>query len=144
MSLGMRFQETMQGQLFPRDGAAPVTMTVNAFVQASSVFGMWQGEPMSLYGSVTIDDRLESTPASGHITIDLLQCRRIVYDLSWRDAEGHLGRFYGWKSIGIHRIVQRWTLLEGQVIQAGELLGQAQLRFALSSLPRFLASFRPL
>ena len=133
----------MQGQLFPRDGTAPVAMTIHAFVRAASVRGLWRGEPMSLHGSVTITDRQDTTAASGCITVDLLGCRRIVYDLNWRNDEGHLGRFYGWKSLGVDRVVQRWTQLDGQVIQAGELLGQAQLRFSLSSLPKFLASLRP-
>ncbi|MGB0592174.1 MAG: hypothetical protein ACPGU1_21025 [Myxococcota bacterium] len=143
MSLGVRFQETMRGQLVPRDGAAPSTMTVNAHVQAPSVFGMWRGEPMSLYGNVAIVERLEATPASGTITVDLLGCHRIVYELSWRGDDGRLGRFYGWKSLGFNHLVQRWTNLEGQVIEGGALLGDAQLRFALSSLPAFLASIRP-
>ena len=119
-------------------------MTVNAFVQASSVFGMWRGEPMPLYGSVAIADNLETTPTTGTITIDMLGCQRIVYDLTWRGEQGQLGRFYGWKTLGLRRLVERWTLLDGQVTLAGELLGQAQLRFALSSLPGFLASLRPI
>ena len=144
MSLGLRFEETMRGPLSPRDGGPPVTMTVNAFVQATSVFGMWRGEPMSLYGSVAIAELLETTPTTGSITIDMLGCQRIVYDLTWRDDQGSLGRFYGWKTLGLRRLVERWTVLDGQVTQAGELLGHAQLRFALSSLPGFLASVRPL
>jgi hypothetical protein len=143
MSVGVRFRETMQGQFIAHDGAAPASMVVHASVSAPSVRRLWLGEPMTLSGTVYIAHRLEATQTSGSIIVDLRDCRRIVYDLSWRDAEGRLGRFYGWKSLSITRLLRSWTELDGQVIEAGQLVGQARLRFDLSSLPQFLSSLRP-
>ena len=54
---------------------------------------------MQVTGHVTIAGHVTNATAEGAIELDLLGCRRVVYDLSWRNSEGLYSRFFGQKAL---------------------------------------------
>jgi hypothetical protein len=90
-----------------------------------------------------IEGLAHAAPTTGTIEVDLLGCRRIVYDLAWSDGDGERGRFYGWKALNLRHPVRSCTELTGKVVHGGELVGQATLYFDLADLPAFFRSVRP-
>jgi hypothetical protein len=143
MGVGLRFEETMRGHLAPATGAPPRSMTLRACVESTSITGLWLSEPMPLTGSMDIEGVVAAAPTTGTIEVDLLRCRRIVYDLAWLGTDGARGRFYGWKSLQLLSPLRSCTELTGKVVQEGKLVGEAVLRFDLRDLPAFLRTFRP-
>ena len=99
---------------------------------------------MQVTGHVTIAGHVTNATAEGAIELDLLGCRRVVYDLSWRNSEGLYSRFFGQKALRARRPIESWTTLKGHVHVGGALSGHATLRFDLRSLPAFLRTMRPL
>lgn len=143
MGVGIRFEETMRGHLAPLTGAERRRMTLHARVESPSLAGLWLNTPMTLTGTMELEGMGSAMPTTGTIEVDLLGCRRIVYDLGWRDADGAPARFFGWKSLSVRHLRQSVTELTGQVIEQGTLAGHATLRFDLADLPKFIGSLRP-
>ena len=133
----------MRGHLAPATGSVPCTMTLQACVESTSIAGLWLSVPMPMTGSVDIDGLVEAAPMTGTLEVDLLGCQRIGYDVAWCGTDGVRGRFYGWKSLQLLSPLRSWTELTGKVVQDGELIGEAILRFDLRDLPAFLKTFRP-
>ena len=132
----------MRGHLASLSGGAPREMVLHAAVQAPSLRRMWFNSPMTIDGLVTIEGMVAHAEAAGSLEVDLLGCRRVVYDLGWRDTEGALGRFFGWKSLDLRHPLRSTTELKGKVMRSGELVGHATLHFDLKDLPSFVRSFR--
>lgn len=137
--VAIRFRETMRGWAEiggeRRDFSFTVQVTSSRLIMALG--------PCRLQGTVSLEGLCHDSPIEeGVMDMGLPLRRRIGYDFSFRDQGGALCRFSGEKTVRYLRMARTMTTLKGQVRRGDEVLGPAELRFKLSELPAFLATFR--
>lgn len=139
---GLRFRETMTGAMSPADAGSTRRLSFEVTASARRLRHMILGGPLDLEGTISLEGSVEDAPATGTLTIDPLRRTHLTYELAWRDDDGRPHRFRGSKLRSLRAPVASMTELHGRVYDSGEILGDASLRFDLSTLPAFLGSFR--
>jgi len=141
--MGLHFEETMSGFVTAPERDRDFSFTVNADTTSLLAFGGWT--PMTLTGTATLDGVVEGAeilPGS-YLEIGVPLHRYLRYQVSFADAEGHVYRYFGQKTVRLLDLPGTMTTLEGRLFKDGSEVGPGTLRFNLGDLPAFLASCRP-
>ena len=143
--IGIRFEETMSGTLRVADGAPPAERPFSFTVEARGrrLSHLWSGAPLDLSGVVDLAGSVSRVSVRGTLTVEPIGGRRLVYELFWRDGQRRPHRFFGKKDLTLRHPLASMTILRGTVYRAGDVLGDATLKFELRDLPEFLGSMRP-
>ena len=141
--MGLHFEETMSGFVTAPEGERAFSFTVNANTSALTAFGGWA--PMSLTGKATLEGVVEGAEVlpGSYLEIGVPLHRYLRYQVNFEDAEGHVYRYFGQKTVRLLDIPKTMTTLEGRLFKDGEEVGPGTLLFSFMDLPGFLASWRP-
>jgi hypothetical protein len=130
------FVETMRGFVTPKSGpSAPVDFNVRASGGAGGHF--------TLTGVVHAGPWIDETTCEGTLDISALP-PRLAYDVHFKTADGQRLRLHGAKHPSVLSPVSSMTVLPIELSDAqGVVLGEGELRFDLTELPGFIASWLP-
>ncbi|MGZ3418678.1 MAG: hypothetical protein ACXWUG_19660 [Polyangiales bacterium] len=144
---GFQFRETMSGSFHlvsspTRERA--MSFTIGAYV--ASTFRFLRDRTAQIQGEVDLEGFARHRPLRGHMEIDPILGRRIVYDFQFPDDDGAMCRFYGQKSVDLLHIQHSMTTLPGEIRDAsGRTIGEARVRFDIrSDLAKFVMSWKRL
>jgi hypothetical protein len=148
---GFQFRETMSGSFHLASSPTrerAMSFTIGAYVPSTLRF--LRDKTAQIQGEVDLEGFARHRPLRGHMELDPIFGRRIVYDFLFPDEEGNACRFVGRKSIDLLRLHETMTTLPGEIraLREGdreELLGEARLRFdTRSDLAKFVMSWKRL
>jgi len=130
------FVETMRGFVTPKSGpSVPVDFNVRA--------SGGQGGHFTLTGVVHAGPWVDETTCEGTLDLSVLPAR-MKYDVQFKTADGRKLRLHGAKRPSPLSPVKSMTVLPIELSdERGELLAQGEMRFDLTELPGFLASWLP-
>lgn len=130
------FVETMRGFVTPMSGpSSPVDFNVRASGGARGHF--------KLLGVVHAGPWIEETTCEGTLDISALP-PRLAYDVSFEAKDGRVLRLHGAKHPSVFSPVSSMTVLPITLSdEDGDTLARGELRFDLTELPGFLASWLP-
>ncbi len=139
------FSETMSGtwQKKSENGyerPLPLSFTVTALVEeAVKPLGTVNAE---LRGTIEAESLAKGSLATGDLEMSPVENKRIRYRLEFIGDDQKKYFFDGWKSISWLRPLSTWTTLPGSIEdEEGNVVGKAELKFDLSTTPKFLKSF---
>jgi hypothetical protein len=140
---GFSFDETMAGPLTIHGATHPTHMEFRIHAEVSSLGSFLSDGRTEIAGTVSIPGFAESAALLGSLWIWPL--RRILrYEFGFTNNDGMPCRFAGQKDVSPFDLVNTMTFLPGILFdEQGHEIGQADVRFELSDLPTFLASWRP-
>ncbi len=137
------FSEVMSGPAQLRGVAGQRALRLELDVTCPGLLLLWADTEATLSGRVSMPGIADDAHASGTLQIAPLRRRRLRYQLAFRAIDGQLIRLDGWKSVSLLRPLRSMTRLPATLYaENGSVLGEAQLRFALRDLPKFVATFR--
>ncbi len=140
---GFSFDETMAGPITFTDSPHPQHMEFRIHAEVPSLGAFLHDGRTVIVGTVAIPGFADSAALSGSLWIWPLR-RVLRYEFSFTNNEGTPCRFAGQKDVSPLDLVDTMTILPGCLYDAhGKEIGQAEVRFELSDLPTFLASWRP-
>ena len=130
------FVETMRGFVTPKSGpSAAVDFNVRASGGAGGRF--------TLTGVVHAWPWIDETTCEGTLLISAIPAR-LTYDVHFKSADGRKLRLHGAKHPSLFSPIEGMTLLQITLLDdSGATLGVGELRFDLTELPGFLASWLP-
>lgn len=130
------FVETMRGFITPKTGPShPVDFHVRASGGGGGRF--------SLSGVVHAGPWIDETTCEGTLDLSVLP-PRLAYDVRFKTADGKWLRLAGAKHPTPFSPVSSMTVLPIKLIdESGAVLGEGQMKFDLTELPGFLASWLP-
>ena len=130
------FVETMRGFVTPKSGP-PVAVDFN--VRASG----GTGGHFTLTGVVHAGPWIDETTCEGTLDISAIPAR-LAYDVHFKAADGRRLRLHGSKHPSLFSPVSSMTVLPITLSdEAGLELARGELRFDLTELPGFIASWLP-
>jgi hypothetical protein len=137
------FSEVMSGPARLRDEPGQRPLRLELDVTCPGLLLLWNDTEATMTGRVSMAGVADDPEANGTMQIAPLRRRRLRYQLAFRAIDGQLMRLDGWKSVSLLRPLRSMTRLPATLYaENGSVLGEAQLRFDLRDLPKFLASFR--
>ena len=140
---GFSFDETMAGPITLAGAQHPQHMEFRLHAEVPSLGEFLSDGRTEITGTVSIFNVVELAALAGLLWILPLE-RVIRYEFTFADQHGSPCRFAGQKDVSPLDLVNTMTVLPGVLYDAhGHELGLAEVRFALSDLPTFLASWRP-
>lgn len=134
--MNIAFVETMRGFITPKSGpSTPVDFNVRASGGAGGRF--------TLTGVVHAGPWIEETTCEGTLHISAIPAR-LAYDVRFKTADGHALRLHGAKKPSLLSPIKGMTVLPIALSdEAGTVLAEGEMRFDLTELPGFLASWLP-
>ncbi|MFO0623066.1 MAG: hypothetical protein U0745_16860 [Polyangia bacterium] len=140
---GFSFDETMAGPITLEHQNHPQHMEFRIHAEVASLGSFLSDGRTSISGTVSIPGLADSAALSGSLWI--WPHKRILrYEFSFARNDGSPCRFAGQKDVSPLDLVETMTALPSYLYDAhGHEIGQAEVRFDLSDLPTFLASWRP-
>lgn len=130
------FVETMRGFVTPKSGPS---IPVDFHVRASG--GM--GGHFMLSGVVHAGPWIDETTCEGTLDMSVVP-PRLAYDVHFQTADGKRLRLHGAKHPSPFSPVSSMTVLPIKLSDAaGAVLAEGQMKFDLTELPEFLASWLP-
>ena len=140
---GFSFDETMAGPITLSGSPHPQHMEFRLHAIAPSLGSFLEDGRTEIAGTVSIPGYADSAALAGSLWIWPLR-RVLRYEFSFASNDGSPCRFAGQKDVSPLDPVNTMTILPGCLYDAhGKEVGQAEVRFELSDLPTFLASWRP-
>ena len=134
--MNIAFVETMRGFVTPRSGP-PVAVDFN--VRASG----GAGGRFRLTGVVHAGPWIDETTCEGTLTFSAIPAR-LSYDVHFKGNDGRALRLHGAKRPSLFSPVKGMTVLPISLSDdSRDVLAQGELRFDLTELPGFLASWLP-
>ena len=130
------FVETMRGFITPKSGPSyPVDFHVRASGGAGGHF--------TLNGVVHAGPWIDETTCEGTLDMSVLP-PRLAYDVHFKTADGKKLRLHGSKHPTPFSPVSSMTVLPIMLTdELGTIHGEGQMKFDLTELPEFLASWLP-
>lgn len=140
---GFSFDETMSGPITLEGHSHPQHMEFRIHAEVPSLGSFLSDGRTHIAGTVSIPGVADSAALQGSLWI--WPHKRILrYDFSFTANDGSPCRFAGQKDVSPLAPVETMTTLPSYLYDAhGREIGQAEVRFDLSDLPTFLASWRP-
>ena len=130
------FVETMRGFVTPKSGPSSA---VDFNVRASG----GAGGRFTLLGVVHAAPWIDETTCEGTLHLSAIPAR-LTYDVHFKTADGRKLRLHGAKSPSLFSPIKGMTvLLIALSDEWGAVLAAGELRFDLTELPAFLASWLP-
>lgn len=134
--MNIAFVETMRGFVTPKSGPS---VAVDFNVRASG----GAGGRFTLTGVVHAGPWIDETTCEGTLHLSAMPAR-LAYDVHFKGVNGQALRLHGAKHPGLFSPVKGMTVLPISLSDdSGAVLAHGELRFDLTELPGFLASWLP-
>ena len=134
--MNIAFVETMRGFITPKSGpSTPVDCNVRASGGAGGHF--------LLTGVVHAGPWVDETTCEGTLDLSVVPAR-LAYDVRFKTKDGRALRLHGHKTPSLFSPIKGMTVLPIALSdETGAVLAEGQMRFDLTELPGFLASWLP-
>lgn len=143
--VGFMFEETMSGS-YTRSGRPGEggSLRLQLRARTDDVRRYLRDHLVTVEGTLEMEGFAHDAPVRGTIEIAPIRKRLIRYELDFTANDGRPHRFVGQKDIRLTDLLATWTTCHGAIFdERGDEVARGTIRFDLSDLVPFLASWRP-